>query len=429
MAELGLPPDPYKVLGVDRDATLLEIRSAYRKSVRKCHPDKFNGDENLKAQKQNEFQRVQQAYELLTDEKAITMYLEKVRRAEFDQWYPKWKKTFVEVKASLDNCHEVRQALERSQYEGQSGTLVVHGRINDNETYAIPDTGAECNIIAASFAAKLGLEVREHSSGKQKLLRMANGKFIQTRGIIEADWCFSTSAKNNNETKKGWRIAFYVLGDFVYDLVLGNAFLMTTKTMCHFRERLSRIPRPLNALSVLRVNLLGVPNQRVLGTLEAHGRYSLIRALPDSGSEPNLLSLEYVKRQNWSLTKMGIRDQRLLQFADGSVAKTEGSITANWSFGHRTIGLPSALPEGLEVELHIFRDCPYDMVLGQDVLVEMDAFLKHQDAFEYVESDTEASALNLVIFAKTKQSKADRGSRTNNAAGENDNDAFHDELQ
>ncbi|KAG8406858.1 hypothetical protein J3459_018595 [Metarhizium acridum] len=36
-----LPPDPYKILGVSKDAQTSEIRSAHRKLVLKCHPDKL----------------------------------------------------------------------------------------------------------------------------------------------------------------------------------------------------------------------------------------------------------------------------------------------------------------------------------------------------------------------------------------------------
>lgn len=61
------PEDPYAALGVSRDAQIAEIRSAHRKLVLKCHPDKVQ-DPELKAQKQDEFQKVQQAYEILSDD-------------------------------------------------------------------------------------------------------------------------------------------------------------------------------------------------------------------------------------------------------------------------------------------------------------------------------------------------------------------------
>ncbi|KAI4141969.1 MAG: hypothetical protein LQ340_007483 [Diploschistes diacapsis] len=74
-------PDPYKVLGVGKDATLATIRSAHRKLVLACHPDKCQ-DEALKAQKADEFHRVQQAYELLSDDQKRTRYDEKCKLAE-----------------------------------------------------------------------------------------------------------------------------------------------------------------------------------------------------------------------------------------------------------------------------------------------------------------------------------------------------------
>ncbi|CAG8973022.1 hypothetical protein HYALB_00007249 [Hymenoscyphus albidus] len=76
-----LPPNPYEALGVKKEATLPEIRSAHRKLVLKCHPDKVQ-DAALKAVKQDEFQKVQQAYELLSDENRRVQYDEQVKLFE-----------------------------------------------------------------------------------------------------------------------------------------------------------------------------------------------------------------------------------------------------------------------------------------------------------------------------------------------------------
>lgn len=76
-----LPPDPYLALGVSKVAQLAEIRSAHRKLVLKCHPDKVQ-DEALKAAKQDEFQKVQQAYELLSDENKRAHYDAQVKLSE-----------------------------------------------------------------------------------------------------------------------------------------------------------------------------------------------------------------------------------------------------------------------------------------------------------------------------------------------------------
>lgn len=76
-----LPPNPYKTLNVAQDASLATIRSAHRKLVLTCHPDKFQ-DEAVKVQKQEQFHQVQQAYEILSDETRRQRYDEKVKLAE-----------------------------------------------------------------------------------------------------------------------------------------------------------------------------------------------------------------------------------------------------------------------------------------------------------------------------------------------------------
>lgn len=77
----SLPPDPWKVLGIEKSADKTELRKAYRRLVLSCHPDKVQ-DPALKALKQDEFQKVQQAYELLNDDTERAKYEEQVKLHE-----------------------------------------------------------------------------------------------------------------------------------------------------------------------------------------------------------------------------------------------------------------------------------------------------------------------------------------------------------
>lgn len=64
--------DPYKVLGVKKDATATEIRSAYRKLAKKYHPDLNPGDKAA----EEKFKAVSLANDILSDEE---------KRARFDR--------------------------------------------------------------------------------------------------------------------------------------------------------------------------------------------------------------------------------------------------------------------------------------------------------------------------------------------------------
>ena len=56
--------DYFKILGVSRNATDKEIKSAFRKLARKFHPDLHPHDERA----QSEFKEINEAYEILSDE-------------------------------------------------------------------------------------------------------------------------------------------------------------------------------------------------------------------------------------------------------------------------------------------------------------------------------------------------------------------------
>ena len=62
--------DLYEVLGVDRNASPADIKSAYRKLVRECHPDYHPGD----TEKEEQFKRVAVAYEILSDPEKRQQY-------------------------------------------------------------------------------------------------------------------------------------------------------------------------------------------------------------------------------------------------------------------------------------------------------------------------------------------------------------------
>lgn len=61
--------DPYSVLGVSREATEEELKTAYRKLVKKYHPDRFT-DPDQKKRAEEKMKEINEAYDRALDEKS-----------------------------------------------------------------------------------------------------------------------------------------------------------------------------------------------------------------------------------------------------------------------------------------------------------------------------------------------------------------------
>lgn len=70
--------DYYKILGVDKNSTPDQIKSAYRKLAMKYHPDKTKGDKTA----EEKFKEVNEAYEVLKDPE---------KKKKYDQFGDNWK--------------------------------------------------------------------------------------------------------------------------------------------------------------------------------------------------------------------------------------------------------------------------------------------------------------------------------------------------
>jgi curved DNA-binding protein CbpA len=81
MSSEDLVEDPYLTLGVPKDADISAIRSAHRKLVLKYHPDRLKGEEE-QARGKDLFQKVQQAYEILSDPTTRARHDNKVKLAQ-----------------------------------------------------------------------------------------------------------------------------------------------------------------------------------------------------------------------------------------------------------------------------------------------------------------------------------------------------------
>lgn len=61
--------DPYKILGITRDATDIEVKNAYRALARKYHPDNFSGNDAAAELATEKMKEINEAYEQITRER------------------------------------------------------------------------------------------------------------------------------------------------------------------------------------------------------------------------------------------------------------------------------------------------------------------------------------------------------------------------
>ncbi|MGV3608297.1 MAG: DnaJ C-terminal domain-containing protein [Planctomycetaceae bacterium] len=106
--------DYYQVLGLSRGASADEIKKAYRKLAKKYHPDLNPDDKTAKAK----FQEVQQAYDVLSDDK---------KRPLYDQFGP----GFEQMGAGGPGAGQVPPGFDFSQMFGGGGAGPGFGGFED----------------------------------------------------------------------------------------------------------------------------------------------------------------------------------------------------------------------------------------------------------------------------------------------------------
>ncbi|POS88322.1 hypothetical protein EPUL_000623 [Erysiphe pulchra] len=148
--------DFYEALGVSDNATSTEIRTSYRKLILKCHPDKVQ-DASLRAVKQAEFQRVQEAYETLSDERRRLEYdelLQKIEiRRQMSQGNPTpWSNPF-EYEIKTPGTPNVKVYMYKNTFNGSSEE-VRFSRGTPGQSTPVPESRRSSKAESAKVEAQ-----------------------------------------------------------------------------------------------------------------------------------------------------------------------------------------------------------------------------------------------------------------------------------
>ncbi|KAH9982940.1 hypothetical protein BGW80DRAFT_1265816 [Lactifluus volemus] len=173
------PKDPYQVLGVARDASPADIKKVYFSLARKYHPD-TNPDKNA----QEKFVEIQEAYDILKDDK---------KRAAFDQYGSASQQPGFDPEAFARNPFGGGFGSAFARGNGQSdlfdqlfGALGGRGR-----------AGASAftqNVKGADIEATVGVSFTDAAKGTSRT--------IKVNPVVDCGACTGTGLREGSQRSK-----------------------------------------------------------------------------------------------------------------------------------------------------------------------------------------------------------------------------------
>ncbi|KAI0102157.1 T-complex protein 11-domain-containing protein [Nemania sp. FL0031] len=249
---------------------------------------------------------------------------------------------------------------------GRASEWTVFGKVMGALIAALPDTGADACFISPELAIMLGLAPQP---GSERSVKLANGKEIISPGSVDIQWNFL------NE-KEMIHMTCWILPGCTHQIILGSKFLEETKSLTTRRHRIQRkyvsIPKSIS------VKLLGEGKQRLWGYLNDN----FVAALPDTGSDVMIISLEYARRLGLKIYSGpgGIVE---VEFVDGSTSLTSGIVRdVAWSSGCHSIRCDFLVLDNISV----------DVILAKDYLFDMDIF---SNCTNYLTEDDDMEQLDI----------------------------------
>lgn len=172
--------DLYKILNVNFEATLDEIKQSYRKLVREYHPDVAGENADVK-----KFKEIQEAYEVLTNTEARKKYdvlhgffREKIKKQEETTRKNKYEEYIKKAKANANTpenfTKSINSALDNLFHSGKN----VTGQKKQEQKPAINGEDINIDITISCFEAINGTNRKVNILHTEPCPHCAGRKFI-----------------------------------------------------------------------------------------------------------------------------------------------------------------------------------------------------------------------------------------------------------
>ena len=258
---------------------------------------------------------------------------------------------------------------------------------------ATADSGSEENIISLSTITACGLAF-DTDPRHWKEFQMGNGNIVRAIGRTSlVNFRFARESVESRHTEH--RCIFYVFRRLIAPLLMGMAFLQQTETLTKNRHRLMQ--RDEAGRTILQVCSLNSPKRRLLCFVNAEQIY----ANADTGAEMNLISMDYALRRQLHIAPIVDDLEQFVQFADGSSERVSGKVVMEVSFGASSYNFHS-------VEIFVLDTLHCDIILGAELLEEVDAFRTYERDLEIQNGDVIAPELCPVVWLNSLEQMISR---------------------
>ncbi|KAL4780701.1 hypothetical protein BJX76DRAFT_360614 [Aspergillus varians] len=255
--------------------------------------------------------------------------------------------------------------------------------INGSSVHAIPDTGADENVISIKCASALNLCIEVDRD--PAIFKLANGRCVKSCGIVRTPLAFARGT-SKHQIKE---VLFKVFPALAVPMIMGRKFLKDTQTLSKYDDRLHR-PSSHFPHSVPRVLHLSAPKQRLRCYLNGFPVY----ANADTGAEMNLASPQWAAKHKVAVEKPAPGHDRVM-LADGSIARITGQFSAKFCVSHKAFTKQFFILDGLTS----------DVLLCQELLLDIRAFKEQKKAFIELDSPDTFADLNLVSWLSKREKK------------------------
>ena len=249
---------------------------------------------------------------------------------------------------------------------------------------AIPDTGSVENAMSVDEASRLGLKI----TGTRRKFLIGNGRMVKSLGIVHLNCSFALG-----EPCMTWQ-PFNVFKNLTAPIIIGKTYLDISKTLTLHQHRLEKVW--MSAKKAMRVMHLNRPKQLV----RCYVNGGLAHANPDTGSEVDLMSPSYASENMLEVEPLE-EDEKRVQLADGSIAKLLGktNVILDIDNGHHK---SSTKNKGQFRTFYLLDGLGTDILLGEEVLYDLDIFSDHQDSFVDIDDNGFYTHMNLIIWVKKR---------------------------